>query len=93
MLQTEYAQSAQVSEAAVPAAPEPNSPQPGRERVRLLIYGPPGAIRHTINQLHVLDFVDRDRWTAIAEMPENGIHIPQVEGEAYAFLLREVRQE
>lgn len=91
MLQTEYAQSAQGSEAASPDVPESDSPQPGRERVRLLIYGPPRAIEHTINQLHVLGFVDRDRWTTIAEMPENGIHIPREEDESYSFLLREVR--
>lgn len=81
------------SQAVLPAAepllpPPPKSPE--RDRVRILVYGSPRAIRHTIKQLHLLRFVEQFRWNPVRGIPENGIHVSRAEAEAYSFLLKEL---
>lgn len=76
-----------------PAADGGVTPAPELEcdRIRILMYGSPRAIRHTIHQLHLLRFVEQFRWNSIRAIPENGIHITPAEAEAYTFLLKELR--
>ena len=93
MIHPQYLLSSQESEAAQleqPAQSEPGSPQPEREKVRILIYGSRRAIKSTINQLHLLRFVEQFCWNPIAPIPENGIVITPAEAETYSFLVREL---
>lgn len=89
MLQNEYVAPPPASGAADFELPEISKSQPNRERVRLVIYGSRRAIDRTLRHLHVLNYVDYDRWNAIAPIPKNGITITLANAEAYSFLLKE----
>ena len=90
MFQTEYGSSSSASEAAQLKLTKTSPSQPEREKVRLLIYGSRRAVDRTIDQLQVLGFAEQFLWTPIAPIPENDIRITRADGEAYAFLIREL---
>lgn len=93
MFQAEYAPLAEPTPAAEPGhGPLAVGGECDRRRepVRILVYGSPQAVRHTLDLLHLLRFVERFRWTPIRPVPENGIYISAAEAQTYAFLLKEL---
>ena len=90
MFQTESVSPSPESEAAEPSLPESDQQQPERERLCILLYGSRRAVERTIQQLHVLRYVEQFRWTDVAAIPENGITITRTDGETYSLLTREV---
>lgn len=92
MLRIEYDLLPPSTEATQIMLIDPTQSPPEPERVYVLIYGPYPAVEHTINQLHVLRFVDQFRWTPIAAVPEQGILITPTVAETYSLLSRELRR-
>ncbi|MBW4483539.1 MAG: hypothetical protein KME14_13430 [Tildeniella torsiva UHER 1998/13D] len=63
--------------------------QPGRERLRHLVIGPPEGVRATINLLDVLHYADQATWSQLITIPESGILITPEQGEVFSLLRRD----
>ena len=90
MLETQSASSSPAEETAPLVLRDPVSTSPERHRVRHILYGSSRTIEHTINQLHLLRYVDQFRWNPVADIPESGILITPEQAKSYAFLLKEL---
>ena len=72
----------------IPTLLEP-SPAPGCEHLRHLIIGSPEGVRHTINRLHVLQYVEWKRWTPLIAIGDRGIHITPAHGQVLSYLVQQ----
>lgn len=58
-----------------------------KEALRHILLGSPEAIRQTIHQLHVLNYVESLLWTPIVAVNDNVVITPQ-QGAAMSLLVR-----
>ncbi|MGB3614478.1 MAG: hypothetical protein WBA10_11865, partial [Elainellaceae cyanobacterium] len=73
---------------AIPTLIEP-SPAPGCEHLRHIIIGSPDGVRHTINRLHLLQYVEWRLWTPLIAIGEQGIHITPAQGQVLSYLVQQ----
>ncbi len=72
----------------VPTLVEP-SPAPGCEHLRHLLIGSPEGVRHAIERLHVLQYVEGRLWTPLIAIPAQGIHITPAHGQVLSYLVQQ----
>ena len=85
------------AEPNIPTPLEP-SPAPGcvgpsgpveDSHLRHLIIGSPESVRHAINRLHVLQYVEWRLWTPLIAIREQGIHITPAHGQVLSYLVQQ----
>ena len=86
-----------LEEPAIPALVEP-SPSPGcvglsgpveDSHLRHLLIGSPEGVRHAIERLHVLQYVEHRLWTPLITVPEQGIRITPAQGQVLSYLVQQ----
>ncbi len=77
-----------LEEPAIPTLVEP-SPSPGCEYLRHLLIGSPEGVRHAIERLHVLQYVEHRLWTPLITVPEQGIRITPAQGQVLSYLVQQ----
>ncbi|MGJ3249810.1 MAG: hypothetical protein ACFE0J_01565 [Elainellaceae cyanobacterium] len=76
------------SEATEPLLIASPSGQPSREPLRHILLGSRAGVRHTINRLHVLNYVEQGLWSQLITVPETVIVITPEEGDVMSYLIR-----
>ncbi len=85
------------AEPAIPTLIEP-SPAPGcvgpsgpveDSHLRHIIIGSPEGVRHAINRLHVLQYVEWRLWTPLIAIGEQGVHITPAQGQVLSYLVQQ----
>ncbi len=85
------------AEPAIPTLVEP-SPAPGcvgpsgpveDSHLRHIIVGSPEGVRHAINRLHVLQYVEWRLWTPLIAIGEQGLHITPAQGQVLSYLVQQ----
>ena len=72
----------------IPTLIEP-SPAPGCEYLRHIIIGSPEGVRHAIERLHVLQYVEGRLWTPLIAIGDRGIHITPTHGQVLSYLVQQ----
>ena len=84
-------------EPAIPTLLEP-SPAPGcvgpsgpveDSHLRHILIGSPEGVRHTINRLHQLQYVEWRLWTPLIAIGDQGIHITPAHGKVLSYLVQQ----
>jgi hypothetical protein len=55
--------------------------------LRHILLGSRAGVRHTINRLHVLNYVEQRLWSQLIVVPETGIVMTPEEGEVMSYLI------
>ena len=81
----------------IPTLIEP-SPAPGcvgplgpveDSHLRHIIIGSPEGVRHAIERLHVLQYVEGRLWTPLIAIGDRGIHITPTQGQVLSYLVQQ----
>ncbi|MEO0409800.1 MAG: hypothetical protein AAF289_20860, partial [Cyanobacteria bacterium P01_A01_bin.135] len=57
--------------------------------LRHLLIGSPEGVRHAINRLHVLQYVEWKRWTPLIAIGDRGIHLTPAHGQVLSYLVQQ----
>lgn len=57
--------------------------------LRHIIIGSPEDVRHAIERLHLLTYIERRYWTPLIAIREQGIHITPAQGQVLSYLVQQ----
>ncbi|MGB3613222.1 MAG: hypothetical protein WBA10_05455, partial [Elainellaceae cyanobacterium] len=57
--------------------------------LRHLLIGSPDGVRHTIERLHLLQYVEGRLWTPPIAIGERGIHLTPAHGQVLSYLVQQ----